>query len=188
MDDDKLTLTPTGLISHTLALRAQDRAGELAALRFGLIQATELRARQYTDRFLESENDLGASGWRRAAAICAASTGSAQAAPGSILPVGGSLRLLYHKENPAPAINPANAIVTQVNSLPLLDLENAARILALLIGRCSSHHIPVDFYDLGRTLSRWGGGATAKSQYVRQRHISDFYRFNNGHNSKDSNL
>lgn len=178
-DAPETTLTPQALIARTLAVRTGQRtAGEAAALRQGLIAATEIHARPYTDIYLASENEKAAAGWRRATAICASATGSPQPSRDTRrVPLGASLRMLFNRENPGRTPQAGNSIVSQINSLPMLDLENASTTLALLIGRCSSHGIRVDFYALGRGLSRWGRGTNSRSRAVRNQIVSDFYQY-----------
>lgn len=169
---------PHSLITRTLHVRTgQKNAGEAAALRQGIISATEIYARPYTDVYLAGEDEKSATGWRRGAAICATATGAMQPRRESPrIAVGASLRRLFDQENPGRQPTASNTIVAQINSLPMLDLENAAATLALLIGRCSAHGIPVDFYRLGQTLSRWGRGTTRASRAVRNNIVSDFYQ------------
>lgn len=179
-------MSPHGLIARTLAARANPRmAGETAAIRQGLLLATEIHARPYTDLYLTGEHEKAAAGWRRGAAICAASPGVRQPGPGKRVPLGASLRMLYDKGNPGRPPQPGNAIVAQVNSLPMLDLDNAAITLALLVNRCSIHGIPVDFHGLGRVLSRWGRGTRSRSRAVRNQIINDFYMYDR-HNTEDT--
>lgn len=171
-------LTPDALITRTLTVRTGQRtAGEAAALRHGLLAATEAHARAYTDIFLAGESERSATGWRRAAAICASATGAPQTGRDNRIPLGASLRALFNRENPGRTPHADNAIVAQVNALPMFDVENAAATLALLTGRCANHAIPIDFYALGHVLSRWGRGTNSRSRAIRNQIVSDFYRY-----------
>ena len=177
-DTTRQPLAPNQLIARALRVRNdQKAAGEAAALRHGLLPATEMFARPYTDVYLVGESRSSAAGWRRAAAICASSPAVQQSTEGAWVPLGASLRQLHDRENPG-LVSPSsgNAIVAQVNSLAMLDMDHSSQTLALLVGRCGRHGIPVDFYALGRSLSRWGRGTNSRSRAVRNQIVSDFYQ------------
>lgn len=176
------------LIGEVLARRESPRGGGyLAAMRAAAIPATEVNALGYTERYLSTLRTDQRTGARRAAGICATAVGARQPQRGengsrTYRPIGASLRDLYVKVNgSAPSsldssgnqVN--NAMLMQINSLPMLDLETAAATFGLLIDRCSAHHISVDYYDLAYTLINWGNGISPASQQTRAKVLTGFY-------------
>ena len=163
------------LIGAVLARRGDRTSGAyLSAVRAGISPATEMQARQFTQRHLGELSPRAAAGARRAAAICASSTGAPAV---SRKPLGESLLDLHLRENnnKPPSVEEPNSIISAVGALPLLDLESAAQSIAQLVGRCAQHSIGVDFVDLARTLTFWGEGITPQSQETRARIVSAFY-------------
>ena len=66
-------------------------------------------------------------------------------------------------------------MLMQINSLPMLDVEQAANVFGLLIGRCSDNGVTVNFYDVAATLIDWGSGSTQSSQKTRSQILTAFY-------------
>lgn len=176
------------LIGAVLTQRDATRGGAFtAAIRAALTPATENQALGYTEAFLADLRPVQKIGARRAAAICAANPHARQPAHPDgkrpYRPVGHSLRDLYMSENnnraPATLDNTGatvqNALLMQINSLPMLDVESAANVLSLLISRCNQKNITVDYYRLARTLIGWGNGITPASQQTRSQVLTDFY-------------
>jgi len=163
------------LIGAVLARRDDRASGAyLSAVKAGISPATEMQARQFTQSHLGELSPRAASGARRAAAICAASTGAPAV---SRKPLGESLLDLHLRENTntPPSVEKPNSIITTVGALPLLDLESAVQAISQLVGRCAKHGIGVDYFDLARTLTFWGEGVTPQSQETRARIVSAFY-------------
>lgn len=175
------------LISLAVTRRTQSRyAGYTAALRGAAVSATERNAFAHTEPYLSSLNQRQRVGARRAAGICAASPGAHQPSrkgdgKSPYRPIGQSLRDLYvvvNKADPSTldgngVVN--NAMLMQINSLPMLDVEQAAAVFGLLVSRCSDHGITVDYFDMARTLIDWGNAISTKSQQSRSRVLTDFY-------------
>lgn len=177
-----------GLIAEVLARRDSTHSGGYrSAMAAARIPATEVNALAYTERFLSALNRDQKIGARRAAGICAATSGAHQPRPDETgkhpyLPIGQSLRNLYIAVN---GTNPAsldgkgnvvhNALLAQVNSLPMLDVELAAATFGLLIDRCAAKHINVNYFDLARTLIHWGNGITLQSRDTRSAVLTAFY-------------
>jgi CRISPR type I-E-associated protein CasB/Cse2 len=181
------------LISRVLGLRSSDRAaGVLAAIRAGIVPATEALAFPYTEAALRGwPSEAARTGVRRTAAMVAlhkdvrqftqpADRGEQQR-PGH--PLGLSLRQL-HKQNfgyaagaldPSTSIPKRNALTMQVDALPLLGLEEAASAISLLVRRCGDEGVVVDFYDIARTLAHWGDGISERSRRTRNRVVQHFY-------------
>ncbi|TWP32838.1 type I-E CRISPR-associated protein Cse2/CasB [Leekyejoonella antrihumi] len=154
------------LIGQVLARRDDPgSAGWCASVRRAITSATEVAAYGYTEPHL-----LGLTGWqakvgaRRAAAICAGATG-VKAGTGSL---GRNLAELRRKAT-------ADSVDAKVNILPMLDVENAAGLLAGLVTQCGHHGVGVNFYALADTLARWGEGLSPASQRARQRIVADYY-------------
>ena len=186
-----------GLIGRVLFCREWNQdttkdnrfSGYIAALRMAVTSATEVNAYAYTEAYLSSLPEPQRVGARRAAGICASTprvmTTADPASKDADSPaprLGASLRHLYHHETdqwPAtfePDGTPRqNALLNQVNSLPLLDLEQAAALFFSLIKRCEEARVRVDYFDLARTLIYWGNGRSESSRKARQRLLRDFY-------------
>lgn len=171
------------LISEVISRRNDPRSNAwTSAVRTALTSATEMNALGYTERYLADLSPRQRTGGRRAAAICASNAGAPPASGDFYLPIGRSLRNLYKALNGAdPSILDSgghvsnNAMLMQVNSLPLLDVEQAANVFGLLIGRCADKGIAVNYYDLAATLIFWGTGATPQSQRTRSAVLTAFY-------------
>lgn len=175
------------LIGLAVTRRTQSRyAGYTAALRGAAVSATEKNAYAHTEPYLSSLTQRQRVGARRAAGICAASPGAHQPARkedgrSPYRPLGHSLRDLYMAVNKtAPSTLDGNGIVNnamlmQINSLPMLDVEQAAAVFGLLVTRCSNNGITVDHFDVARTLIDWGNGISTNSQKTRSQVLTAFY-------------
>lgn len=169
--------TPNDLITVILH-RRQDPAfaAQLAAIRSALTSATEVYALGHTEPYLAGLPRVAATGARRAAAITAVAQDTLQASPNTYLPLGASLRRLYAVDNPGKdPVTHVSAFTQQVNSLPLLDVESAAAVLSLLVQRCGSAQVPMNFYDLLATLMWWGNGIGSHSRDTRANVVARFY-------------
>lgn len=169
------TDTVITFIGEVLAKRSNPAfAGWTAAVRSALTPATETLAYPYTEAHLGQVSVPQRAGLRRAAGITAAHP---QAPHSGSAPIGANLRRLYqtlHGEAPE-RTGTANAFLSQVGSLPMLDVEQAAMIFDTLIGRCAGTGTPVNYFDLTQTLRYWGNGVTTSSQQTRAKVLRDFY-------------
>lgn len=170
-------MKPEALIATLLAKRDNPQhAGYRNAVRAAISPASEHFAYAYTERYLPNWMDADAkTGARRAAAICA-SAGATQY-DAKYRGLGHSLRDLTKSATgsyPGDS-NASHAIVAQISSLPMLDVENAATVIGLLVKRCAGAGITVNHYSLMRTLSTWGDGITDQSLATRSKLIADFY-------------
>lgn len=180
------------LIGRVLGLRTRDRsAGVLAAIRSGIVPATEALAFPYTEALLAPWASRAArTGVRRTAAMVALHKDARQfrlptdGEPGRKRhPLGLSLRLLHSRSfgyiagslDASSNTPKRNALTMQVDALPMLGLEEAASSVSLLVGRCGHEGITVDFYDVARTLAHWGNGITPQSRNTRNRVVQEFY-------------
>jgi hypothetical protein len=170
------------LVASTVRDRHDPRhAGKTSALRFAAVPATEISAFGFTEAYLGGMPQAKRVAVRRAVGICAKHLGAGQ--PDSFLPVGGSLRMLHKHEwgyDPGSFSTDGlrrNAMTMQVDSLPLLDQESAAQTLDLLVGRCASAQISVDFFAVTRLLMEWGNGMSPDSRESRARVVCDFYSY-----------
>ena len=171
------------LITEVIARRNDPRSNAwAAAVRTALTSATEMNALGYTERYLVDMSPKQRIGGRRAAAICASNTGAPQSGGGFYMPIGRSLRNVYKSTNGTdPSVLDSgghvsnNAMLMQINSLPMLDVEQAANVFGLLIGRCADKGVAVNYYDLAKTLIYWGTGATPNSQKTRANVLTAFY-------------
>lgn len=164
------TLSPN-LMAVTLARVAEhDRtgahAGWLAAVRTGLTAAAETPALAATAPFTHHLGDTAARGARAAAAIRAIHRSCAHT---DRLSLGASLRLLDRQVG-------GDQVRQQVAALPVVDVNNAATILAQLVSRASAAGTPVNFHALADTLTYWGSGATRGSKATRSKVVFDFHR------------
>lgn len=150
-------------------------AGWTAGIRAALTLSTESQAYPYTEAHLTDVPKNQRVGLRRAAGITAATRGCPQAKDNRR--VGTTLRQLYVALNSEPPekSKTQNATLSQINSLPLLDVEQAAATLALLIQRCEQHKIQVNYFDLAQTLQYWGNSISKASQRTRRTVLQDFY-------------
>lgn len=174
------------LTTRALAARNNDRQkGVRAALAHALTPATESLAFAYTEALLAPmENRQAKTAARRVAGIiCTHKHTPAYRRPegGNPRPLGKALRMLhkatqgYDAGDLADGAFRRNQMTMQIDSLPLLPLEEAVQVIALLVGRCGHAGIAVDFYDMARTLTRWGNGITPASRNVRNRVVEQFY-------------
>lgn len=137
--------------------------------------STEHLAYSITERYTAQLNPEQRIGLRRAVGICAI---HADARPGE-LSLGTSLALMHVKDRGhQPGSGESNSITMQVDALPMLDIEAAAQVLDLFVGRCADEGVPVNFHDLARTLMAWGNGITDRSKAARARVVRDFYTSN----------
>lgn len=169
------TDTVMNFIGEVLAKRSNPAfAGWTAAVRSALTPATETLAYPYTEAHLGQVPPSQRAGLRRAAGITASHS---RAPHSSSAPIGANLRHLYqalHGEAPE-RTGIANAFLSQMGSLPMLDVEQAAMIFDTLIGRCAGNGTPVNYFDLTQTLRYWGNGVAASSQETRAKVLRDFY-------------
>jgi len=180
------------LIGRVLGLRTSDRsAGVLAAIRSGIVPASEALAFPYTEALLAPwTSEAARTGVRRTAAMIALHKDARQfrlptdVEPGRRRhPLGLSLRLLHSRNfgygagslNASNNTPKRNALTMQVDALPMLGLEEAASSISLLVGRCGHESITVDFYDVARTLAHWGNGISPTSRATRNRVVQEFY-------------
>lgn len=181
-----LMAVTTARVEENRRNSGRPHAGWLAAVRTGLVAVGEVPALSATGAYTAAlSSDSQKAGARRAAAIrathkdCRPHRGqrgdSEPSSPRKGL--GRSLAELHRAENRGqhPDDRTVNQIVGQVNALPLLDRDNAALVLHQLLGRCTGAGVPVDFFDLARSLIHWGNGVSPHSQAVRRRIVSDFY-------------
>ena len=180
--DEKSTkeLTWKGLIKEALRVRDESNlAGHTSALRAAISPASETFAFAYTEKYLSRLKPVQRAAARRAAAICASSKGAKQPdkqADGkpTFKPIGRSIGDLKNRSGGA-----GDSIASQINSLPLLDMESAATVLGLLIQRCAAKGITVDYFDLARTLINWGNGINEKSRNTRGNVVAAFHQVSN---------
>lgn len=186
--DDAKARPGRALVYRVLAVRQRalgpqgNGRGILAAFASAIHPMTEATAYPYTEALL---GDLGPEqriGARRAAAMVAVHRETRATGEGTYTPIGATLRRLHHADQQSwpGAIDSSGsvkrtAMSMQVDSLPLLDVENAAQIIGGLVGRCAGHDIPVDFASLASTLAFWGDGMSARSRKHRARVVQDFY-------------
>ncbi|MFV0550842.1 MAG: type I-E CRISPR-associated protein Cse2/CasB [Anaerorhabdus sp.] len=142
-------------------------SGWLAGIRRGITPSGEVHALVSAGPYVASMPERWRQGAIRAAAIRAINKDVRHdATPGKT--VGRSLYRLHLQEG-------GDSIESQIAALPLMNLDAAALILDGLIGRCAKHGIAVNFTDLARTLSKWGGGFENHSRQYRSQIVIDFY-------------
>ena len=176
------------LVGRALGIRmSQGQRGARAALATALVPATEALAFPYTESVLAPvRNPQQKAAARRVAGMIATHKHTVQFQPAEDgprhRPFGRSVELLHRRNfGYAPGDLDGsgsikrNAITMQVDSLPLLPLEEAAQVIALLVSRCGDQGISVDFFDIARTLTYWGDGISPRSRATRNRVVEDFY-------------
>lgn len=159
---------------------SRPHAGWLAAVRNGLVTATEVQALPATATFTSGLTGAHQQkGARKAAAIRTINkkTRSFTATDDHrYQPLGVSLRVLYKADRGRyPNDASADALTMQINALPLMDLESATTVLNQMVGRCAGQGVTVDFYDLARTLIWWGNGISPASRRTRNNIVAAFY-------------
>jgi CRISPR type I-E-associated protein CasB/Cse2 len=159
---------------------SRPHAGWLAAVRNGLVTATEVQALPATATFTSGLTGAHQQkGARKAAAIRTINkkTRSFTATDDHrYQPLGVSLRVLYKADRGRyPDDASADALTMQINALPLMDLESATTVLNQMVGRCAGQGVTVDFYDLARTLIWWGNGISPASRRTRNNVVAAFY-------------
>lgn len=162
---------------------SRPHAGWLAAVRAGLVSATDTQALPATVAYIQHlQGEQQRVGARRAAAIRAVQKPTKDFEPTETekwRALGKSFSLLYRAEyGRYPRDDSHEAMAAQINALPLMDVESAAVVLNQLIGRCAGHGISVDFRDLSATLVFWGNGISPASRRTRDRVVLVFYGSN----------
>lgn len=170
------------LVTRALRIRANDRQrGVRAAMAAALVPTTEAYAFAYTEDLASQAGNTQAQAAARRVAGMIATHKETRLAEAKGSTIGGAIRALHHKSHgywPGDLDNGTpkqNAIIAEVNALPLLPMEQAAQTLALFVGRCGTAGVPVNFYDLAHTLTRWGNGISPVSVAVRRKVVSQFY-------------
>lgn len=159
---------------------SRPHAGWLAAVRNGLVSATEIQAlaatATFTSGLVRARQQEGA---RKAAAVRAINKRTRSfttTADDRYQPLGLSLRFLYKADRGRfPDDTSADALTMQINALPLMDLASATTVLNQMVGRCAGQGVTVNFYDLARTLIWWGNGISPASRRTRSNVIAAFY-------------
>lgn len=177
------------LVGRALALRDNPyQRGARSALAAALIPATESLAFPYTEAVLaDVRNPQAKSAARRVAGMVATHKHAVQYQPKADSArkrkqFGESVGFLHYKNfgrrpgaiDSEGAIE-RNALTMQVDSLPILPMEQAAQVIALLVSRCANEGISVDFFDIAATLTQWGSGISPRSRDVRNRVVESFY-------------
>lgn len=140
-------------------------SGWLAAIRAGITPVGETTAIAQAAPYLSGLHPRAHPAALRAAAIRAINRDVPHSTAGTL---GKSLARLA-------AVEGGSSIGEQVAVLPLMNVDAAALVLDGLIGRCARPRIPVNFYDLARTLIYWGDGASSKSSRGRNKIVLDFH-------------
>ncbi|WP_185995562.1 type I-E CRISPR-associated protein Cse2/CasB [Nocardioides campestrisoli] len=174
------------LAYRVIGIRDRVRAGGagrgvLSAVAAGIHPMTEAGAFPYTEAALSGLSVSQRVGARRAAAMIAVHR-DARATSEGHTPIGSTLRSLHAKAHSSwpgdvdgKSVPKRTAMSMSVDSLPLLDVDNAAQVISGLVGRCAQHGIPVDFASLATTLTFWGDGLSSKSRSHRAKVVQDFY-------------
>lgn len=172
------TLMGRVLRQRELAERGTGR-GVLAAYRTLVHPATEAQGRAYSEAALTALRPQQKLGARRAAGLAAANS-SVRHTPN--VSFGTAARLLHRKAHggwpgdiESSGALKANALTSQVNSLLLVDVEQAVVVVDAVVARFGAAGVPVDFHDIAHTLTHWGSGLDHRSEQVRNRVIADFY-------------
>lgn len=153
--------------------------GVLAAYRTLVHAATEAQGRAYSEAVLAGLRPVQKLGARRAAGL-AATHSSVRHSPK--IPFGTAARLLHARAHngwpgdiDSSGALKANALTSQVNSLLLLDLEQAVVVFDAVLARFPAAGTRVDFHDIAHTLTHWGNGLDQRSDQIRNQVIADFY-------------
>lgn len=158
------------LIGQILARRDTDGAFR-SDLRAGMHPHTQHWALPHVAAYASSPAQRTA--LMRAAAITAEHRNAPHA--GGPVRLGHALRDLYRRREGAWPGAEMTSLSRRVLILPSLPLEQAALCLDSLVAFAAAERVPIPFYDLTRTLLRWGKGLSPQSQAVRQGVVSDFY-------------
>ncbi|WP_101525910.1 type I-E CRISPR-associated protein Cse2/CasB [Nocardioides houyundeii] len=155
--------------------------GVLSAIASGIHPMTEASAFPYTEAILSGLSPSQRVGARRAAAMIAVHR-DVRATSERSTPIGTTLRSLHAKAHSSwpgdvdgKSVPKRTAMSMSIDSLPLLDVDNASQVISGLVGRCAQHGIPVDFASLATTLTFWGDGLSSKSRSHRAKVVQDFY-------------
>lgn len=158
------------LIGQVLARRDRDGAYRSDVCR-GLHPHTQQWALPHVAAYASSPAERTA--LLRAAAITAEHRGAPPAKDGVRL--GSALRALYRTREGSWPGEEMGSLARRVLILPSLPLEQAALSFDSLVAFAAAERVPVPYYDLTRTLLRWGKGLSPASRAVRQRLVADFY-------------
>ncbi|NTW39271.1 MAG: hypothetical protein HGA44_05170 [Cellulomonadaceae bacterium] len=158
------------LIGQILARRDSDGAFRSDVCR-GMHPHTQHWALPHVAAYMQSPAQSTA--LLRAAAI----TAEHRNAPPARGPVrlGHALRDLYYRREGSWPGAEMTSLSRRVLILPSLPLEQAALSIDSLVAFAAAERMPIPFYDLTRTLLRWGKGLSPQSLAVRQGVVSDFY-------------
>lgn len=158
------------LIGEVLARRDTDPRYRSSVAR-GVEASTEHYAFPWVLRFVDDERAKTA--MLRAAGLCAAYRDIPQANK----PLGASLRDLSLLRSGKKSLDPdaPDVIASRLASLQEQDLEQVSATIRRLLDLARGSGVGVDFYRIGRLLSRWGNGYTEASQSVRASVLGDYY-------------
>lgn len=141
-------------------------SGWLAQIRAGIIPSGEPQALPAAGKYIaDLKNAQQRTGALRAAAIRAINK---EVRHTDDMRLGLSFKRLHTGTNAA-------SIEEQINVLPSLNRDSAVLVLDGLIGRCAKSGIPVNFYDLSRTLIYWGDSARPSSHNRRTAIVFDYH-------------
>lgn len=172
------------VVGYVLAARKNDR-GATARIRAGMNPQTENRA--YAD-ILPLLPQVGGrdteTAYLRAAALIAAHPEIGQL-QGHRRPIGASFRRFSMDlasgrgaANPleVDAGNP-DSIATRLGQLPNQDLDAATLTFNRVLTLGDGLGVQIDYFNLTRTLLKWGHGVTSASIEVRRQPLRDYYRY-----------
>ena len=162
------------VVATVLRHRERDDTSYLSDVKRGISENTKNYAWAHIAPIVDG-NDQELTALCRVAAIIALNPDAKQKDGQSL---GQALHKLYQRlnEGRSPNGESSGSVVNRIQTLPMLDFERAAEAIDSLIEYLASEQIGVDFYDVAKTLLRWGNGISEESRYIRNRIIRDFYR------------
>ncbi len=172
------------VIGFVLSIRETDR-GATARIRAGLNPETEHRAYAEILPLLSPEVDPRTeTALLRSAALVASHPTISQLTEARY-PIGATFRRFSTElakrrgaENPY-EVNAANpdSIAFRLGQLPDQDLDSATLTLNRILTLGEGLGVNIDYFNLARTLLRWGYGATSSSIDARRTPLRDYYRY-----------
>lgn len=140
----------------------------------GLTDTAETLAYPYVYPYATHRNSTAL---LRAAAITAKQITLPQYEEDGFMPLGRSFALMSRNLQGGKEPDPEDPTIfdQRLSSLPQYGLDEAALTIDRLLTYGAKTGVPVDYYNLTRTLIYWGGGISKKSVDHRRKVLRDFY-------------
>lgn len=146
----------------------------LSALKKGLNPFTEAEAFPFVLPYADGVN---ATALVRAVGLLATHKEISQLPEGKRTKLGASLREASQHLTGSTVLDPEKPdnIARRLRFITNLDLEQTVLALNSVLSYVTKANIPLDWFDLTRTLLHWGNGISSGSRHVRESLVVDYY-------------